>query len=173
MYFFNRYQASLKNDNPELARSQTFYINKGSGITSKEAYNLLSGRSVNKDLINAEEKPYNAWLKLDFTEKDKNNNFKTNYYHAGYGYDLENAVRKYPVKELGNDEERSKLLKSLQKGNLQQVTFVREGKEDKMFIEANPQYKNLNLYDSSLQKVFQGVDKKEKKDPEQSSDKSS
>jgi hypothetical protein len=78
MYFLNRYHATLKNDDPGKERTQTFYINNGSGITAKEAYNLLDGRSVNKDLVNAAEKPYNAWLQLDFSEKDKNDNFKMN-----------------------------------------------------------------------------------------------
>src|SRR5688572_3374627 len=152
MYFFNRYQATLRNENPELDKSQTFYNFKGYGITSKEAFNLLSGRAVNKDLVDGNEKPYNAWLKLDFTEKDKNNNYKVNYFHSGYGYDLESTLKKYPIKELNNDEEKSKLIKSLQKGNIQQVTFVRNGKEERMYVDANPQYKSLNVYDSTMQK---------------------
>lgn len=54
----------------------------------------------------------------------------------------------------------------MEKGN-QQVTFQTEGKEQKMFIEANPQFKTLNLYDSKMHKVFQGIEKKEvKQDPE-------
>jgi hypothetical protein len=36
MYFFNKYDASLRDKDMQ----QTFYINKGSGITAKEAYNL-------------------------------------------------------------------------------------------------------------------------------------
>jgi hypothetical protein len=60
MYFLNRYNATLKNDDPEKAKSQTFYISRNSGITAKEAYNLLSGRAVNKDLTNKEGQAYNA-----------------------------------------------------------------------------------------------------------------
>src|ERR1700738_2037232 len=55
MYFFNKYMARLVlADEPEMDRTQTFYISKGTGVTFKEAYNLLLGRSVNKDLINIE-----------------------------------------------------------------------------------------------------------------------
>jgi hypothetical protein len=171
MYFFNRYHATLKNDDPSKELKQTFYITKNAGITAKEAYNLLSGRSVNKDLTNKEGQAYNAWLRLDFTEKDKNDNFKVKQFHSGYGYELEGAVNKYPIKELANDEEKVKLMKSLEKGNLQPVTFMKEGKEEKMFISANPQYKNLNVYDSNLKNVFQGIEKKGGKEPERTPEK--
>lgn len=89
--------------------------------TAKEAYNLLSGRSVNKDLTNKEGQPFNAWLQLDFKEEDKNENFKVKQYHQGYGYELEAVLNKYPIKELSNDEEKVKLMKSLEKGNQERV----------------------------------------------------
>lgn len=171
MYFFNRYQATLKNDDPGKEKSQTFYISKNAGITAKEAYNLLSGRAVNKDLENKEGQPFNAWVQLDFAEKDKNDNFKVKQYHQGYGYDLENVLKRYPIKELGNDEDKAKLMKSLEKGNIQQVTFIREGKEEKMFVSANPQYKTLDLYDSKMEKKYQGIEKKQKQDSDKSEEK--
>jgi len=171
MYFFNRYNATLKNEDPAQEKSQTFYVTKNSGITAKEAYNLLSGRSVNKDLTNKENQPYNAWVQLDFADKDKNENFKVKQYHQGYGFDLEGTVNRYPIKELGSNDEKVKLLKSLEKGNLQPVTFIKEGREEKMFVAANPQFKTLDLYDSKMQKQFQGVEKKQEKDPEKSPDK--
>src|SRR5687767_14898242 len=37
MYFFNRYQATLKNDDLAQEKAQTFYVTKNSGITAKEA----------------------------------------------------------------------------------------------------------------------------------------
>jgi hypothetical protein len=171
MYFFNRYQATLKNDDPAQEKAQTFYVTKNSGITAKEAYNLLNGRAVNKDLNNKDGQPFNAWLQLDFAEKDKNDNFKVKQYHKGYGYELEAVLNKYPIKELSNDEEKVKLIKSLEKGNQQPVTFIKEGREEKMFIEANPQFKALNLYDSKMEKQFQGIEKKETKEPEKSKEK--
>lgn len=171
MYFFNRYQATLKNDDPEKEKSQTFYITKNSGITAKEAYNLLSGRAVNKDLENKEGQPFNAWVQLDFNEKDKNDNFKVKQYHQGYGYDLDNVLKRYPIKEQFNEEDKAKLMKSLEKGNIQQVTFIREGKEEKMFVSANPQYKTLDLYDSKMEKKYQGIEKKQKQDSDKSEEK--
>lgn len=40
-------------------------------------------------------------------------------------------------------------MQSLQKGNRQAVNFKKEGKETPMFIEANPQFKAINVYDTS------------------------
>src|SRR5690606_3414227 len=53
MYFFNSYKAKLT-DETNQSKEQLFYVNKSRGVTSKEAYNLLSGRAVNKNLINKE-----------------------------------------------------------------------------------------------------------------------
>src|SRR5579872_2759098 len=39
IYFFNSYQATIHAGNPEEERSQRFYINRGHGVTQKEALN--------------------------------------------------------------------------------------------------------------------------------------
>lgn len=92
-------------------------------------------------------------------------------YHAGYGYDLEMTIAKYPIREQVEADQKVTLLKSLEKGNLTQVTFVKEGKDEKMFVAANPQFKSLDLYDAKMQKQFQGIEKREKPDQDMSQDK--
>lgn len=181
MYFLNSYKASLEWSNGEK-KEQTFYLNYGRGVTAKEAYNLLSGRSVEKELIrklNPEETEqfkaelklppeqrglaenwgktptYKAWIQLDFENKDKNNNYEVNQYHENYGYDLKAAVGKYPALEMDGGEKEKALLQSLQKGNIQSVTVQVNGEAQKMFIEANPQYKTINLYDDKMQRLNQ------------------
>jgi hypothetical protein len=52
-YFANNYTATLKNEDPAKEVSQKFYLNNGSGVTAKEAFNLLEGRAVHKtNLVN-------------------------------------------------------------------------------------------------------------------------
>jgi len=165
MYFFNKYQATLNKEGNTEQKSQTFYITKNSGITSKEAFNLLSGRAVYKELMNAEDKPYKAWLQLDFNEKDKNNNFKVKQYHEAYGFNLDATVTKFPIKELGTTDDKEKLMKSLAKGNVHAVTFVKNGQDEKMFVEANPQYKTLTVYDVNMTRQFQGNEKRQDQSP--------
>ncbi|HEY0655448.1 MAG TPA: hypothetical protein VGD65_20075 [Chryseosolibacter sp.] len=160
MVFFNNYTATLSKENGE-EKSQTFYIKKNSGVTAKEAYNLLSGRAVNKDLTNQEGEKYNAWLQMDWNQKDNGGNYKFKTMSEGYGYKLEEALSKHPIKELNDPTSRERLLKSLERGNLHQVTFLNGEKETKMYIEANPQFKTVNLYDENGKKVFQQNEKKQ------------
>lgn len=153
MYFFNSYHVNLKKEDSKEALAQTFYINKDSAsITMKEAYNLMEGRSVNKDLKTKEGESYNCWLKINFKESD-NGNFKLNQYHQNYGYDLEASLSKHSIKELNTPKYKEDLLNSLKKGNLQSVTFVANGVESKMYVEANPQFKTVNVFDSNLQRI--------------------
>lgn len=162
MYFFNSYQVSLQKENTAEKMEQNFYINKGNNITLKEAYNLMEGRSVNKDLTNKEGQLYNAWLQMDFKQSDEKGNFKLKQYHENYGYDLEAALGKHPIKELGNDEFKANLMDSLKKGNLQSATFQNGSSEQKHYIEANPQFKTINIYDTGMQRLDNRQQKSEK-----------
>ena len=162
MYFFNSYTAKLDRGVRENIE-QTFYINKGRGITAKEAYNLLDGRSVFKEMTSKEGSPYQAWLQLDPAIKDKNGNHILNHYHSNYGFDLGKSLVALPIKELATNEDRSKLIKSLEKGNVQSVTFEQKGKEERMFIEANPKFKTLTVYDGGMKRVKKNEVSKETK----------
>lgn len=114
----------------------------------------MNGRAVNKDLTNAEGQPYNAWLQIDFAQKDDKGNHKFKSFSNGYGYDLEKELAKHPIKELNEPVSKQRLMQSLERGNLHQVTFTKADREDKMFIEASPQFKTLNVFDDRLKKVF-------------------
>lgn len=165
MYFFNSYQATLQKENNPEKMEQTFYVNKGGTITLKEAYNLMQGRAVNKDLTSKEGQVYNAWLILDFKQTDKQGNYKLHPYHQNYEYDFEAALSKHPIRELENEQYKSNLMNSLKKGNRQSVTFDIDGKDEKRYIEANPRFKTIKVYDSNMQPI----DKRQKKEKESES----
>ncbi len=162
MYFFNKYELALKSEHSADIMEQTFFINKGNTITLKEAYNLMNGRSVNKDQTNKEGQVYNAWMQMDFKETNDSGNYKIKQFHQNYGYDLDNVLSKHPIKELSNEQEKTRLTQSLQKGNRQSVTFIENGNEQKRFIEANPQFKTINIYDSNMQRLNNRQSKEEK-----------
>ena len=153
MYFFNRYDATLQNEKPELNKAQGFYVNKGNGITAKESFNMLEGRSVFKELINKEGEKYTAWLKLDFENSDQHGNYKIKQFSEKYGYNLDKTLANFSIKELIDPEQKKQLLSSLEKGNVQQVTVKNDGKEAKYYIEAVPQFKNINVYDQKMHTV--------------------
>lgn len=53
-------------------------------------------------------------------------------------------------------------MNSLKKGNIQSVTFVIGGEERKQFVEANPHFKTVNVYDGSMQRINTRESKDEK-----------
>ncbi len=132
---------------------QSIYLNKGQGVTMKEAYNLLNGRAVHKELANKEGEKYQAWLQLDFKQTDSRGNYKIKQFHQNFGYDVEKALSAHPIKELQNEQEKARLVESLKKGNRQSVTFIENGNQQKAFVEANPQFKSINVYDSQMRRM--------------------
>nr|WP_181718598.1 hypothetical protein [Pedobacter sp.]QJS06258.1 hypothetical protein [Pedobacter sp.] len=168
-YFLNNYQATLEkagiNEKQEETISRVFTLNKGNDITAKEAYNLLSGRSIQKraevsDKINLSptgeptKRKEEVWMKLDFEKKNDHGEFAFKTFYKGYGFDLKNALEKLPIKELNDPEKLLRLVSSLNRGNLQSVTIDKNGSEEKAFIAANPEYKNLSVYDKDLKPIF-------------------
>ena len=151
-YFFNKYDAHLKNqDDPSNDRSQTFYITKGKGITLKEAWNLLSGRSVFKNLTNKDGVDYDAWVKLNFNEKDKHNNYLVSRYTEAYGFNVDRQLGKLPIKEASPEHARhAETLRSLKKGNMVEVETP-EG--EKRFISANPPAGKIEMFDAEKKQI--------------------
>lgn len=146
-YFFHKYQARLRSGiDSDLYRVQTFYITKERGVTLKEAFNLLEGRAVNKNLINFDGQKYNAWLQLNFAEKDSHDNYKVTQFRPQYGYDLERTLERYPIRQLQDAELKAALLRSLRKGNRHLVNFDKPTKSERMSVEANPALRTINIY---------------------------
>lgn len=153
MYFFNRFYLKLKDENGAEDFTQSFPISREHSFTLKEAYNLMKGRSVHKELRSRAGENYQAWLKLDFREKDDYGNFKMTQYHQNYGYDLKQVLAKYPIREMESPQTAQSLVRSLERGNRQSVTMTVEGRDQKLFVEASPQYKSLNVFNSQFLKI--------------------
>src|SRR5205809_63722 len=86
--------------------------------------------------LETEGEKYHAWIKLDFSEKDAQGNFKRQQYHENYGYNLSDTLNKYPIRELMDEKQKEDLIKALQKGNAQIVTLSTPDQEIKVFVEA-------------------------------------
>lgn len=172
MYFVNKFDATVKGEDPSKDRSQTFYIDKSNSFTAKEAFNMLEGRAVHKNLTDKEQNPYQAWVQLDLNKKNEKGQHETKHYHTNYGFDLEKALNQHPVKELTDPVHKERLIRSLERGNVQTVTFVKDNAETRMFIEANPQMKNLNVYNDKMEKQFLGAKKEKKEGQSESPDQS-
>ena len=164
MYFFNRYSLQLKNGQGMDAHIQTYRINRENSITLKEAYNMLKGRAIYKEILPKDGEKYHAWLQLNLKETNEHGDFKTRQFHPNYGYDLKQILENFEIKELENPETAQALIRSLERGNRQAVSIRHEGKEEKMFIEASPQYKSVNIYNNQQLRInlrSHGITKKE------------
>lgn len=151
-YFFNKYDATLHNMDDRIEPKQhTFFANQG--VTAKESFNLLEGRAVHKSMLNQENEPYKAWLQLDLGQKDQHGNFKVNAYHEQYGYDLKKTLENLPIKETQDPSKSEWLTKALMKGNVYPVVMESQGKEEVMFITANPKFKSVDVFDAQMKPV--------------------
>ncbi|TKC04233.1 hypothetical protein [Pedobacter frigoris] len=147
MYFFNSYNATLKTGNEAHDKTQEFRIRNGNNIGADEAFNLIAGRAVQKSMVNGDGDTYQAWLKVDFSQKDNYGNHNVDQFHDRYGYDLEKAVNKFPIAELAKPEGKAELLASLKAGNSTAVTMTKDSQEAILFIEANPRLRTINIKD--------------------------
>lgn len=144
-YQFEAYKTTLQNESkPDEERSQYFKVQQRNSIDTTQAYNLLAGRSIQKE---------KSWIQLDLNDKDTSGNHRIKEFHSGYGYDLEKALQQLPLKELSNKTQADKLKDDLKQGNRLPVTLIKNGNEHRFYIEANPQFKSVNIYDEHSRKI--------------------
>ncbi len=123
-------------------------------FTLQEAYNLMAGRSVYKNLIGPEGNKEHAWVSLNFKNESIISNPENKLYNTTYGYDLEKVLSHYSIKELKSEITKLSLIRSLQRGNIKKVTFVGPRKqEDQLYISPNISRGSLNVRDKYKQKL--------------------
>lgn len=145
IYSFTRYNCLLHyQEDSSKERSCTFYRRKFVP-TIREAYNLLQGRSINKDVNSILDGVYNAWIMLNLQDKDSDGNYKLHYFPTENGYQLEKVLAMYPIRELHDEELKAALLLSLKAGDRCLVTLDRARKSEKAYIEAIPRLKTIGI----------------------------
>lgn len=151
--FFNRFEANLYNEKKNETRSHSF--NTGSGITAKEAVNLLEGRAVKTAFPDKEnpELKNEAFIKFNLKEpKNEYGNYTMQVFGKNYGVDVDKIMEKSDL-IFSFDGQKERTRTSLEKGNITDVKFKFEGKEMDGKAVLNPQYKTLNLYDGQMNRL--------------------
>jgi hypothetical protein len=116
-------------------------------VKLKEVYNLLQCRAVFKEIAPSKGDKYNAWVQLNFKEKDAAGDFKLIKYRSHHGYELTNVLNKYPIRELTDNDLRDVIVQALKSGGSRSVTFLKpSGKTEKKIIEANLTLKTINIF---------------------------
>lgn len=152
-YFLNNFVARLQNEQKKVDHSHTFGI-KENGFTAKQAINLLEGRNVLSTIKNSSTgKEESGFVSLKLKEpKNENGNFKLQVFSKNYGVDTAKIVDASSLK-FENDKHREITIKSLEKGNIVAVKMEKDGKITDGNAVLNPQYKTLNLYDTTMQRL--------------------
>jgi hypothetical protein len=147
-HYLQKYRATLHHpDDPAKDRSQIFSMTNGMVVKLKEAYNLLQGRAVFKEIALLKGDKYNAWVQLNFKEKDAAGDFKLIKFRSRHGYELVNVLNKYPIRELADNDLRDVIVQALKSGDRRPVTFLKpSGKTEKKIIEANPALKTIHIF---------------------------
>src|ERR1700728_95497 len=118
VYFLQKYQASLHHQaDPTRDKSQLFNMEEGMQTKLKEAFNLLQGRSVYKEVIPPKGEKFNAWIRLNFKEKDAAGNFKIIKFRSYHGYELANVLNKYPIRVLADKDLKEIIIQAFKDGD--------------------------------------------------------
>lgn len=137
----NGYNASLSGPNPDGKRRHSFQNDGGRIHPADQAYQLLSGRPVHNGMM---------WQQFDFNDKDAGGNYRQKNFQNSYGFDLKQSLSALPLKESQGMEQ---LLKKLRNGERADVTLNINGKEGRYVLEANPQKKEVSIFEPSGSKV--------------------
>ncbi|MDV2445721.1 hypothetical protein CMV00_18250 [Elizabethkingia anophelis] len=167
--FLNSYDAQLKNEKGEEI-THNFSVNRENTFTAKEAVNLLEGRSVKIEFHNPKsDQSETAFVQFNFEEpKTEKGNYMFQNFYKNYGVDTDKIVEKANL-VFDKPEYRENTIKSLEKGNVVKVKFEMDDKVVEGKAVLNPQYKNLNLYDSDMNRIntnkpLQGLENEEKQE---------
>jgi hypothetical protein len=113
-------------------------------MSVKEGFNLLNGRAVFKQRKAKNGQIYNEWIELDLNVKEENG-FKANVYPESYGFDLSPLIDSMLIDTPSPNWDRSMLIRSLEKGNLQAAFIRQEGTHRKVYIQANPRERSITV----------------------------
>jgi len=142
-YQFNGFQAKLYDETkPEASRQ--YYVEAREGMDIGRVYQLLEGRAVQKA---------GNWIQLDLNDKDAQGNNRVKEFPSSYGFDLERVLQDLPIKELRNQSTAYQLLDKLKQGSREAVSFLQDNREYRYYIEANPQFKSVSIFDEHSRKV--------------------
>lgn len=145
LYQLDGYKAVLgSSGNRAEERTHNFQRTEGLLPTADQAHGLLAGRSVNI----AGQK----WIQLDLNDKDVSGNYKIKMFPGEYGYDLNRTIQQLPIKEITRDT-KDKLVGALKNGARQEVMLKQGKQEMKVYVEANPQHKIINVFDDQQKKL--------------------
>ncbi|WP_316633055.1 hypothetical protein [uncultured Flavobacterium sp.] len=143
-YQFDGFRSILENYSTPYVRSTHYFkYEKSESFNIEQVYNLLAGRAVFGN---------GSWRQFNLNDQDLYDNYRVKEFPEAYGYNVEKILSVLPLK-TSDQLEFSSLVASLKDGGRKEAILLKDGAEQNIFIEANPQYKSLNIYNESLKKI--------------------
>lgn len=154
MYFLNDYEVTLNKAGNSLPVRQVFDLERDNRITALQAYKLLSGNSLEREVYTKSEnsevsEKKKVWFKLNLDVQDAYGNHPLKKFYPEFKFELSDAIDKYPFKgltELGKDG----MMKMLRSGHMAPAEMMVGKKAVAVLVTANPQYKGLDVYDKNM-----------------------
>lgn len=142
-YRFDGFKAALCFEGSPSVLREHFFKAEDAAFTPKQAYQLLAGRSVEKD---------GGWIQFDLNDRNVSGCYRLKEFRHDYGFDLKNAIEALPLKDK-SAESIGLILKGLKDGETPTAVFEVKGREYQFAIEANPQFRCVNIYDDHFKKI--------------------
>ncbi len=154
MYFLNDYEVTLNKAGNTLPIRQVFDLEKDNRITALQAYKLLSGNALERDVYTRSEdgetpEKKKVWFKLNLDVQDAYGNHPLKKFYPEFKFDLSAAIDKYPFKSM-DESAKDTMVKLLKNGNLAQAEMMVGKKAVQVFVNANPQFKGLDVFDRNM-----------------------
>lgn len=149
--YLNKYDLQWKAAGSDETKKQTFYINNPGTIPLREACNMLDGPPVLKTLANQKGEKYETWLQFDFT-KMKDGQFEMAKVNPRK-FDADKVLANYPFEEKGNPDKLNEIKQAWAKGNLANVTVIKNGQAHSFQTSPNLGTGTINVYDMNKQRV--------------------
>jgi len=154
MYFLNDYEVILNKAGSALPIRQVFDLERDNRITALQAYKLLFGNSLERDVYTKSENSEGSekkkvWFKLNLDVQDAYGNHPLKKFYPEFKFELSDAIDKYPFKgltELGKDG----MMKMLRSGHMAPAEMMVGKKAVAVMVTANPQFKGLDVYDKNM-----------------------
>jgi hypothetical protein len=154
-YFFNQYRIDVSGITDDLGnfahRSQTipveYYDTANKSCSVQEAYNLLNGRWVFKDVAYPDGLYYKDWMRYDPSTVTLSGNSRIELLGKNRSFDLDGAIKELPIVKFGQHNCFEEFKRSLEQGNKEEATILTSAGEKIGFkIIVSPDANTLDVY---------------------------
>jgi hypothetical protein len=135
----------LQSNNP----SQRFELDTSLAITPVRVYNLLKGRTLAAD----PENPDSPLVRLDFSDKDPEGNFRLKSFQGSGANELKKMVQALPEEFKQHPGYLRSLETALINGDSAEWLSIRDGIQQKFYIETDPRQDAIVFFDQDRKKT--------------------